>query len=59
MRDYFNQTLLPFLQKEGIVHYSSYVKYNGVVERKNRHLRLHEPFCFKQMFLNLSWEKLC
>ena len=37
-RDYFNQTLTPFFQKEGIIHESSCVntpQQNGVAERKN------------------------
>ncbi|KAJ9556713.1 hypothetical protein OSB04_011327, partial [Centaurea solstitialis] len=37
-RDYFNQTLTSYCQKEGIIHESSCVKtpqQNGVVERKN------------------------
>ena len=40
-RDYFNQTLSTFLQKEGMVHYSSYVdtsQQNGVDEWKSKHL---------------------
>lgn len=40
-RDYFNQFLTPYLQKEGIIHESSCVttpQQNGVAERKNRHL---------------------
>ena len=39
--DYFNQTLSTFLQKEGMVHYSSYVdtsQQNGVDEWKSKHL---------------------
>ena len=39
-RDYFNQTLSPFFEKEGIIHQSSCVdtpQQNGVAERKNRH----------------------
>jgi hypothetical protein len=37
-RDYFNQVLTPYFQKEGIVHESSCVntpQQNGVAERKN------------------------
>jgi hypothetical protein len=40
-RDYFNQVLTPYFQKEGIVHESSCVntpQQNGVAERKNGHL---------------------
>lgn len=40
-RDYFNQTLSPYLEKEGIIHESSCVntpQQNGVAERKNGHL---------------------
>ena len=40
-RDYFNQTLSTFLQKEGGVHHSSCVdtpQQNGVIEWKNKHL---------------------
>lgn len=40
-RDYFNQTLTSYCQKEGIIHESSCVKtpqQNGVAERKNGHL---------------------
>ena len=40
-RDYFNQILSPFFQKEGIIHESSCVstpQQNGVAERKNGHL---------------------
>ncbi|KAJ9543952.1 LOW QUALITY PROTEIN: hypothetical protein OSB04_023659 [Centaurea solstitialis] len=40
-RDYFNQTLTSYCQKEGIIHESSCVKtpqQNGVAERKNRNL---------------------
>ena len=39
--EYFNHTLGPFLQENGIVHQSSCVgtpKQHGVVERKNRHI---------------------
>ena len=41
VRDLFNQTFSHFLQKEGIVHYSSYVdtpQQNEATEQKNRHL---------------------
>ncbi|CAJ2666495.1 unnamed protein product [Trifolium pratense] len=40
-KDYFNQGLNSFCQKEGIIHESSCVKtpqQNGIAERKNRHL---------------------
>ncbi|KAJ9547057.1 hypothetical protein OSB04_019600 [Centaurea solstitialis] len=40
-RDYFNQILSSYFQKEGIIHESSCVatpQQNGVAERKNRHL---------------------
>ncbi|KAJ9697063.1 hypothetical protein PVL29_009014 [Vitis rotundifolia] len=40
-RDYFNQTLSPYFQPQGILHDSSCVntpQQNGVVERKNGHL---------------------
>jgi transposase InsO family protein len=40
-RDYFNQVLTPYFQKEGIVHESSCVntpQQNGIAERKNGHL---------------------
>ena len=40
-RDFFNQALTPYCQKEGIIHESSCVKtpqQNGVAERKNGHL---------------------
>jgi len=40
-RDYFNQTLTPYFQKEGIIQESSCIttpQQNGVAERKNRHL---------------------
>ena len=40
-RDYFNQTLSPYFQTEGIIHESSCIitpQQNGVAERKNRHL---------------------
>ena len=40
-KDYFNQTLMSFFQKEGIIHESSCVntpQQNGVAERKNGHL---------------------
>lgn len=40
-RDYFNQSLSSYFQKEGIVHESSCVdtpQQNGVAERKNGHL---------------------
>ena len=40
-KEYFNQYLTPYLQKEGIIHYSSYndtPQQNGIAERKNRHL---------------------
>ena len=40
-RDYFNQILSSFFQKEGIIHESSCVdtpQQNGIAERKNRHL---------------------
>lgn len=40
-KDYFNQVLTPYFQKEGIVHESSCIntpQENGVVERKNDHL---------------------
>ena len=61
-RDYFNQTISSFLQKEGIVHYSSCVdtqQQDGVIERKNKHyLRLHKPFCFNHMFLNLIGDEV-
>ena len=40
-KDYFNQTLMSFFQKEGIIHESSCVntpQQNGVAKRKNGHL---------------------
>ena len=40
-RDYFNQTLSPYFQSQGILHDSSCVnipQQNGVAERKNGHL---------------------
>lgn len=40
-RDYFNQILTPFFQREGIIHESSCVhtpQQNGIAERKNGHL---------------------
>jgi len=40
-RDYFNQILSPYFEKEGIIHQSSCVntpQQNGLAERKNRHL---------------------
>lgn len=40
-RDYFNQILSTYFQKEGIIHESSCVntpQQNGVAERKNGHL---------------------
>jgi hypothetical protein len=40
-KDYFNRTLSPFFQKEGIIHESSCVntpQQNGIAERKNGHL---------------------
>ena len=40
-KEYFNQDLITYLQKEGILHHSSCVdtpQQNGVVERKNQHL---------------------
>lgn len=40
-RDYFNQILTPYFQKEGIIHESSCIstpQQNGVAERKNGHL---------------------
>lgn len=40
-RDYFNQILSTYFQKEGIIHESSSVntpQQNGVAERKNGHL---------------------
>jgi hypothetical protein len=40
-RDYFNQILSPYFEKEGIIHQSSCVnthQQNGLAERKNKHL---------------------
>ena len=41
-KEYFNQYLTPYLQKEGIIHYSSCnddtPQQNGIAEHKNRHL---------------------
>ena len=40
-RDYFNQILSPYFEKERIIHQSSCVntpQQNGLAERKNRHL---------------------
>ena len=40
-KEYFNQYLTPYLQKEGIIHYSSCndtPQQNGIAERKNGHL---------------------
>ena len=40
-KDFFNQTLFCVLQKQGIIHESSYMytpQQNGVAERKNGHL---------------------
>lgn len=40
-KDYFNQVLTPYFQREGIIHESSCVntpQQNGVAERKNGHL---------------------
>ena len=39
-KDYFNQVLTPYFQREGIIHESSCVntpQQNGVAERKNSH----------------------
>ena len=53
-RDYFNQFLSPYLQKEGIIHESSCVatpQQNGVAERKNGHLlAIIRCFLFQTMF---------
>ena len=41
VKDYFNQVLSPYFQKEGIIHESSCIstpQQNGVAERKNGHL---------------------
>ena len=40
-KDYYNQVLTPYFQREGIIHESSCVntpQQNGVAERKNGHL---------------------
>lgn len=40
-REYFNQVLSPYFQKQGIIHNSSCVdtpQQNGVAERKSGHL---------------------
>ena len=40
-RDYFNQILSPYFQKEGIIHESSCIstpQQNRIAERKNGHL---------------------
>ena len=50
-KDYFNQNLSPYFQKEGIIHESSCVntpQQNGVAERKNSHFLAITRACLFQ-----------
>ena len=58
-RDYFNQILGSYFQKEGIVHESSCLttpQQNGVAKRKNRHLlECSRALLFKQNVPKTYW----
>ncbi|RDX92044.1 Sorting nexin-13 [Mucuna pruriens] len=57
-KEYFNQVITLFCQKEGIIHESCFqtLKKNGIGERKNRHLL--DQTCFKKMFQKVFGGKL-
>ena len=60
-RDYFNQVLTPYFQKEGIVHESSCVnnpQQNGAAEKKNGHLlESTRAFMFQKNVPQSFWGK--
>lgn len=61
-RDYLNQILTPYLQKEGMIHESSCVnapQQNGVAERKNDHLlNTNRAMLFQGNVPKSYWGKL-
>ena len=59
--EYFNECLEEFLRDKGILYQSTCrdtPQQNGIVERKNRHLKLLGPLYFLLIFLNTSREML-